>query len=64
MERLLMAGHCGKAVSPSVFPEHVEGLRSKVRSFVVTSPRQSGTELHRESKKGCHPNHGYNFVNS
>ena len=20
--------------------------------------------LHRESKKGCHPNHGYNFVNS
>jgi len=42
---LLMAGHCGKAVSPSVFPEHVEGLRSKVRSFVVTSLRQSGTEL-------------------
>jgi len=21
-------------------------------------------QLHRESKKGCHPNHGYNFVNS
>jgi len=20
--------------------------------------------IHRESKKGCHPNHGYNFVNS
>jgi len=20
--------------------------------------------LHRESKKGCHPNHGYNFVSS
>jgi len=22
------------------------------------------TYVHRESKKGCHPNHGYNFVNS
>ena len=22
------------------------------------------TKLHRESKKGCHPNHGYNFVSS
>ena len=22
------------------------------------------TLIHRESKKGCHPNHGYNFVNS
>jgi len=20
-------------------------------------------QIHRESKKGCHPNHGYNFVN-
>jgi len=23
-----------------------------------------GGYIHRESKKGCHPNHGYNFVNS
>jgi len=23
-----------------------------------------GNNLHHESKKGCHPNHGYNFVNS
>jgi len=27
MERLLMTGHCGKVVSPNVFPGHVEGLR-------------------------------------
>ena len=25
---------------------------------------QAGVNVHRESKKGCHPNHGYNFVNS
>ena len=35
MERLLMIGHCGKAVSPNVFPEHVKGLRSKVRSITL-----------------------------
>jgi len=28
MKRLLMTDHCGKAVSPNVFPEHVEGLRN------------------------------------
>jgi len=33
---------------------------------VVTgiSAASSWGVLHRESKKGCHPNHGYNFVNS
>jgi len=24
----------------------------------------TSSTIHRESKKGCHPNHGYNFVNS
>ena len=26
--------------------------------------KERGSYIHRESKKGCHPNHGYNFVNS
>jgi len=26
--------------------------------------KQQILKVHRESKKGCHPNHGYNFVNS
>jgi len=30
----------------------------------ILSPCLCRWYLHRESKKGCHPNHGYNFVNS
>ena len=30
----------------------------------VTDRVSNQTTLHCESKKGCHPNHGYNFVNS
>ena len=33
-----MTGQCGKAVSPTnVFPEHVEGLRSKVKALLVVT---------------------------
>jgi len=29
-----------------------------------TAGQHHQSSIHRESKKGCHPNHGYNFVNS
>jgi len=35
MERLLMIGQRGKAVSPDVLTEHVKGLRSEVRSITL-----------------------------
>jgi len=34
------------------------------RSIRQNQPYDSQKSLHCESKKGCHPNHGYNFVNS
>ena len=30
----------------------------------VRTSKHRSLSIHRESKKGCHPNHGYNFVNS
>jgi len=35
---------------------HVDGAETENAREVML--------LHREAKKGCHPNHGYNFVNS
>jgi len=40
-------------------------LDKQLRNNRKNRSRSSSTfQLHRESKKGCHPNHGYNFVNS
>jgi len=41
-----------------MYSQHLEF----VSQITLSSQRQ--LELHRESEKGCHPNHGYNFVNS
>ena len=41
----------------------VWGTPGNFNGFLVLATLLQGT-LHRESKKGCHPNHGYNFVNS
>jgi len=38
-------------------------LHSNINSYAMYSLNDIA-QLHRESKKGCHPNHGYNFVNS
>jgi len=41
----------------------VWGSPANFNGFRVLAALLHGT-LHSESKKGCHPNHGYNFVNS
>jgi len=38
-------------------------LDIRLCSTPPTFKRHLKTYLHRESKKGCHPNHGYNFAN-
>jgi len=41
----------------------VWGTPANFNGFQVLAALLHGT-LHRESKIGCRPNHGYNFVNS
>jgi len=38
--------------------------QESVKEVTITQEEEEDGDVHRKSKKGCHPNHGYNFVNS
>ena len=56
---------CAVCLSESVLVFYKHGMQGRsLKTNEVLYQLAAAVVAHCESKKGCHPNHGYNFVNS